>query len=200
MKLILVRHGETTGNSEIRYWGATDVPLSEHGLAQARKLAGRFSGQEFDAVYCSEMKRAVSTLEEILRGRSISHTKCAELKELNFGLLEGYTAGEIRSAYPDFYAQWVQWDANMAFPGGESVEDFRARIGLFEKKLAAEKDSKTVLVVAHAGTLRMLMCNLLGLPLPYWRKLKLDLASVSTLELTPPGWLLTGMNDTAHLR
>lgn len=53
--------------------------------------------------------------------------------------------------------------------------------------------------MAHAGTLRILVCHLLGLELEHWRQLRLDLASLSIIELTPPGAVLTRLNDTSHL-
>jgi broad specificity phosphatase PhoE len=199
MKLILVRHGETTGNSAERYWGATDLPLGKKGLEQARRLRQRLAGEILRSAFCSELKRAVQTTEGITYGRSLSAARCAELNEVNFGKLEGLTAEEIMSSYPDFYTQWVRWDTEIAFPGGESMPGFKTRVARFSDRLEGQRDAGAVLVVAHAGSLRMLICHLLGLPLPYWRKIKLDLASVSTMELGPTGVVLTCLNDTSHL-
>ena len=199
MNLILVRHGETTGSSSVRYWGATDVPLSEKGLEQAASLRKRLAGEDLQAAYCSELCRAVRTAEEITRGCGLNVARCAGLNEVNFGKVEGYTAEEIKAAYPEFYRDWAKWDPHMAFPGGESVSEFQARVSGFIKLLRKNGAEGNVLVVAHAGSLRMLICNLLELPLSYWRKLKLDLASVSRLEVTDSRAVLTCLNDVSHL-
>ncbi len=199
MNLILVRHGETTDNSSQRYWGATDVPLSEMGVAQARRLGSRLAAEEFSAAYCSALQRAVCTAEEIAQRHNLQVKSCPELNEVNFGRIEGYSVEEIRAEYPDFYKEWASWDPDMAFPGGESVSDFKERIGKFILRLKKDNPGGSVLVVAHAGSLRMLICNLLELPLSYWRKLKLDLASVSRIELTETRAVLACLNDTGHL-
>ena len=110
-----------------------------------------------------------------------------------------FSAEEISSGYPEFYGRWLKWDTDLEFPGGESVKDLKARVAGFTERLSSNSPVDTVLIVAHAGTLRMLICHLMGLPLSYWRKLRLDLASVSTVDLTPNGAVLTRLNDTAHL-
>ncbi len=194
-----MRHGETTGASSTRYWGRTDVPLSEVGLAQARRLAARLQDERLDTIYVSELQRARVTAETINDSHHLALTACPELNEVDFGLLEGLTAGEMTARFPEFYRQWLTWDAALAFPGGESVAHFHARVSRFSERLKGHQDGETVLVVAHAGTLRMLICQLLGLPLPSWRRLRLDLASCSVVELTPAGGVLTCLNDTAHL-
>ena len=199
MKLILVRHGETTGNSSERYWGATDLALSDTGIGQARRLRRRLSRETIDAVYSSDMQRAVRTAEEITRSRSLEITRCAELNEVDFGSLEGLTIKEIQKQYPEFYQSWLEWNTGLRFPGGESVSDVRMRVSSFTERLKLHSSEDTVLVVAHAGTLRMFICHLLDLPLPFWRKLRLELASVSVIELTAPGAVLTCLNDVSHL-
>ena len=198
MKLILVRHGETTGNSAERYWGATDLALSEVGQAQAERLSRRLSAETIDAAYASNLKRAVSTAEAIVGDGPI--TRCAELNEVNFGALEGLSIEEIRAGYPDFYRSWLRWDGELRFPGGESTAEFIDRVSGFVERLRPHRPEETVLVVAHAGTLRMLICTLLDLGLPYWRKMRLELASVSVVEMMAQGGVLTCLNDTSHLK
>jgi alpha-ribazole phosphatase len=199
LKLILVRHGETTGQSSTRYWGRTDVALSEIGLGQAGRLKDCLRGERLDAVYTSRLKRARVTAEIINQGRELPAVACPELDEVNFGKLEGLTATEISSGFPDFYRLWLNWETTLEFPGGESVADFHGRVSNFSERLKTHRAEQTVLVVAHAGTLRMLICHLLDLPLPNWRKMRLDLASRSVVEMTPAGGVLTCLNDISHL-
>jgi alpha-ribazole phosphatase len=199
MKLILVRHGETTGQSSTRYWGRTDVPLSETGLGQAEHLGECLKPERLDAIFVSQLRRASLTADTINAGHHAPIISCPELAEVDFGRLEGLTAAEIDARYPNFYRQWLSWETTLEFPGGESVAGFHERVSSFSQRLKTHGDGETVLVVAHAGTLRMLICHLLDLPLPNWRKMRLDLASRSVVELTPAGGVLTCLNDTSHL-
>src|SRR5216684_2826976 len=97
-RLILVRHGETEGESSIRYHGRTDVPLSELGRAQMR-LAGRaiktrHGAKKFTRVFSSPLVRATEGAR-IVAGDSAQLVTIDELAEVHFGLFEGLTADEI---------------------------------------------------------------------------------------------------------
>jgi alpha-ribazole phosphatase len=199
VKLILVRHGETTGQSSLRYWGRTDVPLSEVGLEQAQRLGECLKAERFTAIFVSRLKRVQATAEAINRHHNLPLTTCPELDEVDFGQLEGLTAAEIDARFPDFYRLWLNWETTLEFPGGESVAGFHGRVSHFSERLETFGEAQTALVVAHAGTLRMLICSMLDLPLPNWRKMRLDLASRSVVELTPAGGVLVCLNDTSHL-
>lgn len=135
MRLILVRHGETVADSGRRYWGRTDVELSALGLKQAGRLRERLQSEPIQAVYSSNLSRARLTAETIASGNGLAITACAELDEVDFGVLEGLTAEEIRARHPEFYERWLGWDASLAFPGGESVKDFNARVCRFIDRL-----------------------------------------------------------------
>jgi alpha-ribazole phosphatase len=199
MKLILVRHGETVAESGIRYWGATDVELSAYGIEQAKRLAVRLESESVNAVYSSELKRAKLTAETIMGENRLPITHCVELNEVNFGRLEGLTLVEINEQFPDTGREWLKWSSEIAFPGGESVSAFNARVCRFAGRLKVHNEHDTILVVAHAGSLRMLMCHLLELALPHWRQLRLELASLSIIDLTPQGAVLVRLNDISHL-
>lgn len=199
MRLLLVRHGETAAGSGVRYWGSTDVELSAEGLAQAGKLKQRLEHETIRAVYASNLKRAKLMADIITSGRSLNTIRCAELNEVNFGRMEGLTLEEIGRKYPELYKPWVNWDSDFEFPGGESIRDFHERVSRFADRLEAHDAQETVLVVAHAGSLRMLICYLLDLPLPHWRQIRLDLASLSIIEVLSQGAVLTRLNDVSHL-
>ena len=134
-RLILVRHGETEGESSIRYHGRTDVALSELGRAQMR-LAGRAigahreGGEQFRARFFESAGSCHPKAREswpATRRRSIT---IDEFAEVHFGLFEGLTADEIRERYPDEFARWN--DDRLApgytYPAGESRADFANRV------------------------------------------------------------------------
>ena len=166
-RLILVRHGETEGESSIRYHGRTDVPLSEPGRAQLR-LAGRAietrrGGGTFARVFSSPLVRA-SEGARIVAGASAPLVTIDEFAEVHFGLFEGLTADEIRDRYPDEFARWNadRLAPGYTYPAGESRASFTNRVerGL-ERMLAlwTPRDNDALLV-AHRGVIRAIVRKL----------------------------------------
>lgn len=199
-KLLLIRHGQTTGNSAERFWGRTDVALSEVGLQQAERLRNRLAGEKIDAVYTSSLRRALQTAEIIAAWREVVITPCPELREIDFGRIEGLTFDEISQQFPEIAGAWFHPDLSLRFPGGESFIDLNSRVAAFLPRLAGHAQGETVLIVAHSGVLRLLICNLMGLELRHWRQLHLGLASLSVLNTYPEIAILNTLNDLSHLR
>ena len=199
-RLLLVRHGETELNSAERYWGQSDVKLSPLGFRQAERLHDRLATEKIDAVYSSDLQRALATAKIIASGHRLNVTICAELREINFGELEGLNFEEISQRFPEFTAKWrVQRDTDIEFPGGESLAQLHSRVGNFVGRLQKGKAEETVLVVAHAGVLRSLICQLMEMELRYIYRIRLDLASLSIVETYPEGAIVSLLNDTSHL-
>ncbi len=200
-RLLLVRHGETELNSAERYWGHSDVKLSALGIRQAEGLRDRLSAEQIDAIYSSDLKRALVTAKTIASGRQLAVITCAELREINFGKIEGLNFEEISQLFPEFAAKWrLQRDINLEFPGGESFNELNSRVSSFADRLRRHTDGEVVLVVAHAGVLRTLICQLMGIELRCIYQIRLDLASLSIVETYPQGAIVSLLNDTSHLR
>jgi alpha-ribazole phosphatase len=195
----LVRHGETTGNSSERFWGSTDVALSETGIRQAERLRDRLALEPIDVVYASSLNRALRTAEIITTGRGPEVIPCPELREIDFGLIEGLNFTEITRDYPELAAAWFTSELALSFPGGESITDLNDRVTGFISRLEAHGQEENVLIVAHSGVLRLLLCNLMDLPLRHWRQLRLGLASLSVLDTYPEIAILSLLNDLSHL-
>jgi alpha-ribazole phosphatase len=198
-KLLLVRHGQTTGNSAERFWGRTDVALSEIGLRQAEQLRDRLANEKIDAVYASSLGRALQTAEIIAAGRELDVILCPELWEIDFGLVEGLTFAEISQQFPGIAGDWFHPDLGLRFPGGESFTELNSRVAGFIPRLAGHAQEETVLIVAHSGVLRLLLCNVLGLEAEHWRQFRLDLASLSILNTYNETAILNLWNDVSHL-
>ena len=171
-RFFLVRHGETEGESSIRYHGATDVPLSELGREQMRRAAleivARRSGVNFGKVFSSPLVRASEGARIITReicGEPASIVAIEEFAEVHFGLFEGLTADEIRERYPDHFAVWNadRLAADYTYPEGESRANFAARVerGL-ERVLAiwTRGGDGDALLVAHRGVIRAIVRRL----------------------------------------
>ena len=199
-RLLLVRHGDTALNSAERYWGCTDVELSAAGIGQAERLRDRLAGEKIDAAYTSNLKRALVTADIILSGRCLHVMACEELREVNFGELEGLNFTDISRLYPEVTEAWSRWSLDFRFPGGESFKHLDERVRKFMVSLQEHASEETILIVAHSATLRLLICRLLGVGLKHWRQIRLDLASLSILETYSEGGIINLLNDTSHLR
>jgi alpha-ribazole phosphatase len=124
---------------------------------------------------------------------------CAELGEINFGYIEGLTFEEISQHYPELAVRLADWSISPEFPGGESFKDFNKRVRKFIPRLESHASEETILIVAHAGSLRLLICNLMKIYVRFWRQMRLELASLSILETHPQGATLMRLNDISHL-
>ena len=198
-KLLLVRHGDNRLDGALRFWGKTDIELSAGGFRQAQKLRDRLAKQKISAVYTSNLSRSRHTAEVITSVHKLKVVTSEELDELNFGWVEGLTFDEIEKLYPEFAVVLADWRSRPRFPGGESLDELNRRVQAFLEKLRKHKPGETVLIVAHSGTLRLMICNLLGIGLEHWRQIQVDLASLSIVETYEQGALLSLLNDVSHL-
>ena len=199
-KLFMVRHGDTELNSAERYWGQTDVELSAAGLKQAERLSKRLAAEKIDAIYSSDLRRALITAKTIASKHQLDVITCAELREVNFGELEGLTFGEVSQLYPEVAELWARGSTKLKYPGGESLEELNSRVGKFLVRLKKHAPESTVLIAAHSGVLRTLICQLLGIGLRHLRQFRLDFASLSVLETYPQGTIINLLSDTSHLK
>ena len=198
-RLLLVRHGETELQSSLRYWGRTDVALGAFGLHQAEQLRDRLAMEHVDTIYSSELKRAADTAGIIATRHNLTVTTCPELREVDFGRLEGLEFNEIHSQFPDVEQMWITRNPALVYPDGESLLDFERRVSQFDARLKNHRAEETVLIVAHAGVLRTLICRLLELEMKNRWNIKVDLASLSIIETYPEVNILCLLNDVSHL-
>jgi broad specificity phosphatase PhoE len=170
-KLILVRHGETLGESSVRYHGRGDISLSALGPAQMRAASRFLAHEEFVCVFSSPLRRAVESAN-LITGPSASIIKLNEFAEIDFGLFEGLTAEEIRLRYPDHFVSWRErrFERDYAYPMGESRAAFVARVARgVDRMLAAWRAtsrssalSGSALLAAHRGVIRAVAQRLAG--------------------------------------
>lgn len=163
-RLWLVRHGETSGESSIRYHGANDVPLSAVGRQQIRALVPWLRDVAFDRVVHSPLSRAAESAALLIDGCGLAAAERRideRLREISFGACEGMTRAEIEALWPTFFADYEAGRLD-AFPGGESRTAFAERIAAAARELVAAPWREDLLVVAHRGTVRHALCELLG--------------------------------------
>lgn len=203
-RLILVRHGETEWNKSLRYQGQSDVPLSEYGIEQAARVGECLAGEKIDVIYSSDLSRARVTAEIIAsRHGTVEIRQSVLLREIDFGEAEGMVFAEIKQRYPgiasDFRA-WATRSPAVQVPGGESIAQLAARVARFAEKIKEHQPGETVLVVAHGGSLQVLICMLLGIGLEHWFQVRLSNASVTIMDTSGDGAAFIVLNDVCHLR
>ena len=198
-KLLLVRHGDAQPSSSERLWGYSNVTLSATGIRQVERLRDRLATEKIDTVYSSDLERALLTARTIASEHNLEITPCPELREINFGQLEGLTFDRIRQLYPEVTRLVLGRSPKLKYPGGESLDEFNNRVSRFMGRLENHADEATILIVAHSGPLRLLVCRLLGLEQKHWYQLRLGLASLTVIETYSQGVLLTLLNDVCHL-
>ncbi len=167
MRLVLVRHGETTWNAIGRIQGRTDTILSEKGILQAKGIAKMLSSEKPVKIYSSTLKRAVDTAQIIAKEHGMKVEKRHELDEINYGIFEGKTFTEIEDD-PVLGGLWNERRKdkyNFKPQNGESfVEMDENRVSPFVQKVISDFFKKTVVIVAHSGTNRLIAGNCLHLP------------------------------------
>ncbi|MEO5357922.1 MAG: histidine phosphatase family protein [Nitrospirae bacterium YQR-1] len=199
-RVYLIRHGETLGAEKRMYKGQTDVPLSSEGEAQAVKagefirghlksrtgysgLSERSAQTTIEAVYSSDLSRCVKTAELVGGFFNLNPVPVPEFRERNFGLWEGMTFEEIDKKYPDDFANWAKNPLKFSPAGGESTEDVTRRTMPALKKLVKLHLNKTIVIVAHGGANRVILCNLLKIPLRHIFRIEQDFACVNVVEI-----------------
>ncbi len=199
-RLLLVRHGNTELNSAQIFVGHTDVELNAAGCRQTERLRDRLATEKIDVIYSSDLRRALVTAETIASKHQLDVITCPELREINYGNLDGLTFEEISRLYPEVAELCADWSPRLEFPDGESVGELNKRVSKFLDRLKQHAPEQTILIVAHGGPLRLMVCSLLGIDLWHWRQIHLDLASLSIVDTYPEVAIISLLNDTSHLR
>ena len=187
----LARHGETAWSLTGQHTGLTDVPLTERGERNARRLGERLAGMAFTKVFTSPLQRAARTCE--LAGFGAAAEVDWDLVEWNYGDYEGLRTVEIHAAHPD----WQLFRDGC--PGGESPDQVGARADRVVSRVRAMKGDALIFSSGHC--LRVLAARWLGLEPAAGRFFSLNTASVSVLgyesNLSQP--VIRLWNDSRHV-
>jgi len=193
----LIRHAATGPSTEGRFYGSTDLSLSEDGVRQARLLAERLSSEEIKAVFSSPLKRALETAMPIALAHDLQVNVLDGLREIDFGAWEGMSFDEIRKRYPGECNSWLADPWNFTFPRGESTREFKKRVS---REFAAVLNSEgPAAVVSHGGPLRVILSCLGCIEESRAFNHSLDHGGITIIESGGSGWKIKAMNDTAHL-
>ncbi len=199
-KLILVRHGQTVWNLELKYQGHSDIALTELGRKQAEMVAARLAPEKIKAVYASDLSRALVTAETIAAVHNLAVLTDANLREIGFGEWEGLTHDGIYAKWPDIISKFFTNPDEVQIPGGETFRDVKERAAKTIDSLVMRHNGDTIVVVSHGGTIRAILCAVLNIHLNHVWNIRQDNTAVNIIEYCDGRPIVTLMNDTHHLQ
>lgn len=182
MRLYLIRHGAAL-NTAGRCIGHCDVPLSPAG-AEAIVRAATWLPVRPDRIIASDLGRARSSADVLARHWNLPVTYDARLREMNFGDWDGVLWSELEQRDHVRLAAWMNDWVRVGTPGGESFQDVVARAGDWFAGARAAWHDETVVAVAHAGSMRAILCRWLAAPLDWAFRIRIEPAAVVVLDCT----------------
>lgn len=207
-RVVFWRHGRTEWNVQSRFQGATDVPLDEVGVAQARAAAPALARMSPSAIVSSDLARARVTADTLGELTGVAVVTDPALRETDGGLWQGRTRAEIVADDPDLFSAWVAGH-DIRPPGGETRSEVVGRVtAAVDRHLAELPPGGTLVVVSHGGAIRGAIGGLLGLAPEQWTALGVisncawSVLSQLTLPASPGGesvirWRLEEYNATS---
>lgn len=175
----LLRHGDVEGGR--KYRGQLDDPLSELGWQQLRSSTNK--KQNWQHIISSPLKRCSEFAEELAQSSELPLTTEPEFKEISFGLWEGKTADQLLDSEAENIKRYWNDPVNETPPQGENLLGFEKRIINAWKKIISEFQGKHILLLSHAGVMRIIICHILGMPLTDMFKLDIGLAKASRIQV-----------------
>jgi broad specificity phosphatase PhoE len=176
-----------------------DTSLSPAGRVQAEAVGRALAGSGLAAVYSSPLARARDTAAAIAAPHGLAVQVADAFKEMRFGRWEGLSLEEARRQDAALYQQWADTPHLVTPPDAEPLADVRTRALGGLEALREAHDGKSVCVVSHAVTSRILILEALGLPLERIWSVQVSATGISELEFRPDWTALHRMNTRTHL-
>ncbi len=197
--LYMIRHGETVWNRDLLFTGQSDIELTDRGRAQAAALGRRLAGVDFTRIYASDLTRALETAQIVSGQSAEAVTADPRLREADFGDWEGASWASLSEKCPDELARWRENPAEIAVPGGESFRQLLVRTEAAMQDIIASHEDGNILIVSHAGTIRMYLAAILGADINQIWRLRQDNAALNLLQVSEGEPFINLLNDTTHL-
>ncbi len=179
----LLRHGEPVGGN--KYRGQNDDPLSEKGWAQMRDAVG--DRRPWDVVLSSPLSRCRAFAEELAARHGLPLEFDERLMEIGFGAWEGRTAEELMRDDPDILMRFWLDPLNNTPPGAEPLARFRDRVDAAWRDMLARHRGRHVLIVCHAGVIRLCVARTLDMPLDRLFRIQVPNAGLTRVRVDTNG-------------
>ena len=200
-EIIIIRHGETEWNKTGRFQGHSDVPLSAEGRAQAAALGKNLVVDHVDAIYASDLTRAMETAAPLAQRFGLEVISDPLLRELNFGSWEGRNFNDVNAENPNAMKNFYTDPEQADIPESEPFPEFQRRVAGRVREIVAQERGKRIVIVSHGASIRILFADILSMPIrSIWHVSQLNTA-VNKIRFEDDGFaVVTLMNDTSHLR
>jgi len=197
-RIILIRPGETDWNRQGRWQGWVASPLNAHGRLQVQRLANFVRNIGMSALYSSDLKRAEQTAQILADRLGFAPVLDERLRERNIGQWQGLTLTEMQAWYADQYQQLLADRIGFTVPGGESLNDVKARVLAAFNDIIKQDKGETIGIISHTTAINLLLTEII----PGYKigDTTIDNTAVTTIQREDDGtWKLIRVNDTLHL-
>lgn len=174
----LLRHGEPEGGQKFR--GAVDDALSLHGWEQMRATVGDY--RDWQVIVSSPLIRCAAFARELAERLDRPLEIVPEFVELSFGVWEGRSVADVNATDPLTLARFWRDPVAHPIPGGEPVADFDRRVGRAWNALLERHRGRHLLLVAHGGIIRMVLRQLLEIPVRRIWRIEVPFAAISRIR------------------
>ena len=200
-RICFVRHGETTWNAERRMQGHIDIPLNTTGMGQANRLANALTQNKysFNAIYSSDLERALHTANAVANALSLAVQTTPQLRERNVGQLQGLLLSEAPVLLPEIWQSHIARELDHDLGGGESIRAFHQRMQGVLELLLRQHRGQSILAVSHGGSLDMIYRIVTQQALDAERVAVVPNTSLNWITHDGSVWSIQRWADTSHL-
>lgn len=200
LTLYFLRHGETTYSKAGAYCGEVDPELTPDGVRMAKAFAEAYRLVAWTAVYVSPMRRTVATAQPLCDALGVKMELRPGLEEIHYGRWEDKTVEFVKEHYWDDYIHWLAEPAWNPPTGGETAVEIASRASLVITEIQQRYPTGNVLVVSHKATIRIVLCDLLGIDLGRYRdRIDMPAGSVTVVKFDLHGPLLQELGNRAYM-
>jgi broad specificity phosphatase PhoE len=201
-RIIVVRHGQTAWNEGEgeRFRGRAEVELDDQGIRQARATAARLAQWKAAAIYCSPLKRALSTANILAKPLKLPVQPMEGLIDIDYGRWQGLSLKEAAKEDSKLYKLWLKSPHLVTFPQGESLEQVQKRVVSAVESLIPQHPGQSIVLVSHKVVCKVLFCSFLGLDTSHFWQLQQDPCAVNLVEVSESAVSVVSLNDNCHLK
>lgn len=201
----LLRHGETEYHAQRRLLGRIDIGLNERGHGQAARVKDFFEGLSPTAICSSPLKRCMETARPVAEAHGLEIEVVQGLMEVDMGEWDGQYFDHLFKEENEMVGRWMANPSSVTIPGGEDFGAVRERVLAATREITSRHPGDDrVLIVAHGGPIRGILCEALKMDLDDMFRVQIDLASISAVRYfdggIPETAMVTLVNETYHLR
>ena len=192
--IYFIRHGhKAQGDNYNEALHIADDPLSEEGMKDAERIAAYFSAIDIKKIYASEYIRTQQTAAPVAHEKGLPVIVDARVNEMNGGIFHRMGDAAAQAAYPELWREILEHSHDVRYPDGENGAEVIARQNSFLAEM--EKETGDVLVVSHDGFIRLLLCNISGLPVWMRYKFITTMGGISAVEYDGREWRILRFNQ-----